>query len=159
MTIATRDGIGLIGLDHVGLTVPDLEEATRFFVEVLGFDRAYRLGPFKSDDNWLNDNIDADARAVLHIQVVTCGNGKIELFGFDSPRQRKVHPQRDDVGAASIGLLVADVDEAASRLKNHGVQLLGGRKDVADGPIAGTSWIYAKTSWGLLVFIMQRVKA
>ena len=36
---------GLSGLDHVGLTVPDLEEATRFLVDVIGCEYLYSLGP------------------------------------------------------------------------------------------------------------------
>ena len=27
---------GLAGTDHIGFTVPDMEEATRFFVDVIG---------------------------------------------------------------------------------------------------------------------------
>jgi len=27
---------GLVGADHIGITVPDLEAATRFFVDVIG---------------------------------------------------------------------------------------------------------------------------
>ena len=37
---------GLRRLDHVGFTVPDLDEATRFLVDVLGCEYLYSLGPF-----------------------------------------------------------------------------------------------------------------
>nr|WP_284290002.1 hypothetical protein [Angustibacter aerolatus] len=36
---------GLVGLDHVGLTVPDIEQATRFLVDVLGCEPALRAWP------------------------------------------------------------------------------------------------------------------
>ena len=32
---------GLRGGDHVGITVPDIEQAHAFFVDVLGFDYVY----------------------------------------------------------------------------------------------------------------------
>ena len=38
---------GLRRLDHIGVTVPDLEEATSFFVDVLGCEYLYSLGPFQ----------------------------------------------------------------------------------------------------------------
>ena len=43
---------GLRGTEHIGFTVPDLEEATRFFVDVIGCELIYTLGPFARDDNW-----------------------------------------------------------------------------------------------------------
>jgi catechol 2,3-dioxygenase-like lactoylglutathione lyase family enzyme len=44
---------GLRRLDHIGFTVPDLEEATRFLVDVLGCEFLYPLGPFRADDDWM----------------------------------------------------------------------------------------------------------
>lgn len=37
---------GLRGADHIGFTVPDLEQAVQFFVEVIGCEAFYPLGPF-----------------------------------------------------------------------------------------------------------------
>ena len=39
---------GLRRLDHVGFTVPDLDEATRFLVDVLGCEYLYPLGPVRA---------------------------------------------------------------------------------------------------------------
>jgi catechol 2,3-dioxygenase-like lactoylglutathione lyase family enzyme len=36
---------GLKGVDHIGFTVPDLEVATRFLIDVLGCKYMYSLGP------------------------------------------------------------------------------------------------------------------
>jgi len=40
---------GLAGADHIGITVPDLEAATRFFVDVIGCKVTFEVGPFASD--------------------------------------------------------------------------------------------------------------
>ncbi|MCW2874814.1 MAG: Glyoxalase/bleomycin resistance protein/dioxygenase, partial [Streptomyces oryziradicis] len=40
-------------LDHVGLTVPDLDQAREFFVDVLGCEYMYALGPYQDDGHWL----------------------------------------------------------------------------------------------------------
>jgi catechol 2,3-dioxygenase-like lactoylglutathione lyase family enzyme len=44
---------GLAGTDHVGFTVPDLEVATRFFVDVIGCVQVFEIGPLQSDDDWM----------------------------------------------------------------------------------------------------------
>jgi len=36
---------GIRGTDHVGFNVPDIEQATEFFVDVIGCDYIYKLGP------------------------------------------------------------------------------------------------------------------
>ena len=39
---------GLRGTDHIGFTVPDLAQAVDFFVNVIGCEKFYDLGPFKA---------------------------------------------------------------------------------------------------------------
>ena len=36
---------GLRGTEHIGFTVPDLEQATAFFVDVIGCDRLFGFRP------------------------------------------------------------------------------------------------------------------
>jgi hypothetical protein len=40
---------GLRGVEHIGFTVPDIEEASRFFIDVIGCEQVYSLGPIKDD--------------------------------------------------------------------------------------------------------------
>lgn len=153
-------GIGIVGLDHVGITVPDLELATRFFVDVLGFQAEARLGPIKSEDSdWMAVNLDADPRAILHIQIVSGPAGKVELFGFDEKGGNVRFPGRADNGATSLGLNVTDLDQAVQRLSAAGVTVLGDFKSVPDGPNAGLRWVYVKAPWGQLLFLQQRPNA
>ena len=42
---------GLLGTEHIGLTVPDLEAATTFFVNVLGAEVLFEAGPFSSGED------------------------------------------------------------------------------------------------------------
>jgi glyoxylase I family protein len=48
---------GLLRVDHVGKTVPNLEQAFRFFIDVLGCEYMYTLGPFQSDENWMKEHL------------------------------------------------------------------------------------------------------
>ena len=36
---------GLRGVDHIGITVPDIEQATAFFVDVLGCNMGFKRRP------------------------------------------------------------------------------------------------------------------
>jgi len=42
---------GTRNMDHVGLTVPDLEQAVRFFVDVLGADELFRFAEGPGTEN------------------------------------------------------------------------------------------------------------
>ncbi len=49
-TGARADGMpGLRGHDHTGITVPDMKQATDFFVGVLGCKEAMSFGPFADE--------------------------------------------------------------------------------------------------------------
>jgi len=56
---------GLRGTEHIGFTVPNLDEAERFFVDVIGCEKVYSLGPFVRDDNWLAEQLHVHPRAVM----------------------------------------------------------------------------------------------
>ena len=81
----------LRGIDHIGLTVPNLEEAVDFFVNVIGCEKFFSntAGPFGTD--WMKENLNVDSRASLTNRRVRCGNGaNLELFEYQSPDQRTV---------------------------------------------------------------------
>ena len=54
---------GLRGGDHIGITVPDMEQAHTFLVGVLGFDYVYSLPEMRHDDDWMLDHLNVDPRA------------------------------------------------------------------------------------------------
>ena len=45
---------GMRGADHIGFTVPDLDAAVKFLVEVLGCTEIYELNPDRAEGNWPN---------------------------------------------------------------------------------------------------------
>ena len=151
------DAAGVRGMEHVGITVPDLAQARDFFTGPLGCEEAFALGPFADPEgNWMADNLATDPRAQLNISVLKCGNAtNVELFEFQSPAQRKSWPKREDHGATSLGFYVDDLEKTVAALETAGVTILGGIKKVEQGPIAGRSWIYAQAPWGLMIFLMS----
>ena len=40
---------GIRGVDHIGVTVPDIDQGVKFFSEVMGCKEAFRFGPLMDD--------------------------------------------------------------------------------------------------------------
>lgn len=163
MSASTERGIpripGVRHADHVGLTVPDLEEAVAFFVQALGAEELYRStrGP---DAEFMPENfaVPKDARLTLAMLRMP-PNLNVELFEWDTSDRRAEAPRHSDAGGHHLCFVVDDVDEAVAVLGAiPGVRVLGDRKEVAgDSPsVAGNRWTYFLTPWGLLMEIVDR---
>lgn len=141
---------GLTGLDHIGITVPDLEQATRFLVDVLGCEYMYSLGPFVHADDWMSEHLDVDPRAVMkQLHFLRCGGQAIfEVFEYSAPDQSRTGPRNSDVGGHHVALYVDDLDAAVGYLRSHDVRVLG-EPTVSSGPSTGQRWVYFLAPWGL----------
>ena len=81
---------GIRGVNHIGITVPDLAEAEAFFTDVLACQKATAFGPFRDDTGtFMQDVLDVDSRAVIEqITLMRCGFGSnIELFHYTAPEK------------------------------------------------------------------------
>jgi catechol 2,3-dioxygenase-like lactoylglutathione lyase family enzyme len=150
---ASADGIpGMRSHDHTGITVPDMNQAVTFFVDVLGCQKAMSFGPFSDDKGtFMKDVLDVHPRAVItQITLVRCGFGSnIELFSYQSPDQQVVQPKNSDVGGYHIAIYVDDIKAADKYLKSKGVFTLFGPIPITQGPAAGQAILYFKAPWGL----------
>jgi catechol 2,3-dioxygenase-like lactoylglutathione lyase family enzyme len=143
---------GVRGINHIGLTVPDLAQAESFFTDVMGCEKATSFGPFMDDKGtFMQDLLDVDPRAVVEeITLMRCGFGSnIELFKYTAPDQKTVTARNSDIGGHHIAFYVDDIDAVAADLKAKGIRTLMGPLPVSDGPAAGQSIIYFFAPWGL----------
>ena len=143
---------GVRGINHIGLTVPDLPQAEAFFTDVLGCQKATSFGPFRDDKgNFMQDLLDVDPRAVIEqITLMRCGFGSnIELFKYTAPDQKDVTARNSDIGGHHIAFYVDDIEATAAYLKANNIRTLMGPMPVNDGPAAGQSIIYFFAPWGL----------
>jgi len=141
---------GLTRVDHIGFTVPDLEEATRFLVDVLGCEYMYTLGPFRDDGDWMTEHLNVDRRAVMQeLHFFRCGGAAIfEVFQYAAPDQRIEQPRNSDIGGHHVALYVEDLDAAVAFLKRRGVKVLG-EPTASKGPSFGQRWVYFLAPWGM----------
>jgi len=139
----------ILGIDHVGINVPDLQQAIDFFSDIFGFSAVTQLGPFPLDDTWkTNNNMHADTGAVT-IKMVHAGIGaSIEVFAYDDNHGNKDYPGSDDIGASHIGFYTANMNEAVAFLKSKGVKFLGEPFLMPSGDTAGETWVYFLAPWG-----------
>ncbi|MCW4590007.1 VOC family protein [Gluconacetobacter entanii] len=142
---------GLRGVEHVGFTVPDIEEATSFFVDVIGCEQVYSLGPFRSADDWMTEHLNVPADAIMReLRFFRCRNGpNFEIFQYEVSGQRLSPPLNSDVGGHHLAFYVDDFEAALAYLKRHGIRLLGQPTYRDSGPSAGQTWIYFLAPWGM----------
>lgn len=151
MTDGTRGGIpGLRGGDHVGITVPDLDEAHTFLVDILGAEHIYTLGAKSADDDWMRVQLGVHPRAVIReIRFYRLATGlNIETFHYETPDGQNPPPRNSDIGGHHLALYVDDMDAAVQYLRNAGVEVMG--EPVASRQAAlGQRWVYFRSPWGL----------
>lgn len=142
---------GLRGTEHIGFTVPDLDQAIGFFVDVIGCEPFYELGPFSAADSWMADHLDVHPRAVMkRLKFLRCRTGpNFEIFEYDAPDQNRRQPRNSDVGGHHLAFYVDDIAAAVDHLKAHGVRVLGEPTVRDSGPSAGQTWVYFLAPWGM----------
>ncbi|MCX2748051.1 VOC family protein [Arthrobacter sp. MI7-26] len=140
---------GLLGTDHIGFTVPDIEEAHRFFVDVLGCEYVYSFGPFLPEGDWMKRHLNIHPEAVMReARFYRCGNGSnYEVFHYEAPNQQMKLPLNSDVGGFHLALYVTDLDAAITYLVSCGIRVLG-ESTSSKGPSYGKRWVYFLSPWG-----------
>jgi catechol 2,3-dioxygenase-like lactoylglutathione lyase family enzyme len=150
--------LGLVGMDHVGITVPDIGQAVDWFEDVMGCVAPLSFGPFFDDTGtFMQDLLDVDPRAVIHqITMVRCGqSANIELFDYSAPDQRTDFPRNSDFAGHHIAFYVTDLDAAIQYMVAHGAQKFFGPLPVTAGPAAGQSINYFKTPFGTYIELIS----
>jgi glyoxylase I family protein len=141
---------GLSRLDHIGFTVPDLEQAHAWLVDVIGCEYMYSLGPFQSDDDWMREHLAVDPRAVMRqLRFYRCGGQAVfEVFEYEAPDKRTALPRNSDDGGHHVALYVEDLDAAITYLRESGATILG-EPTASRGPSLGQRWVYFLSPWGM----------
>lgn len=139
------------GVDHIGLTVPDMEQAVQFFTGVLGFEEFYTHGPYEDlEGDSQSVYFDRHPRArTVEIRMLRTRNLNLELLQFEAPDQAQRMPKTSDWGSAHIALYVEDMAQAVDSLRAHDAQVLGGPLPLP-GPEAGAGaeFCFFLTPWG-----------
>jgi catechol 2,3-dioxygenase-like lactoylglutathione lyase family enzyme len=143
----------ILGADHTGITVSDLERALSFWRDVLGFElshRAHQSGTMASE-------ITGVPGAELSLAVVKAPGHKIELLQYHAPADRKLRSEFRpcDLGAAHIALTVDDIDAVVEKIAASGWKAAGKPQTLTMGPNAGKRVLYVRDPDGSTIEFMQ----
>ena len=140
---------GLLGLDHVGIAVPDLDEAISFYRDRLGLQVVHR-----------EDNLE---QQVAEVMLATSEAGPVSTqlqllmpLTEDSVLNRFL--MRRGSGLHHVAYAVSDVWSASSILRQRGLQVL------YDSPRAGTrgsqiNFVHPKDTGGVLLELVEHAAA
>ena len=128
-------------LDHIGIAVEDLEEALAFYRDALGF------------------NVDATEEVgsqAVRAHFLNVGSASLELLEATSPQSPVARfISRRGAGLHHITLRVDDIDEALTRLRARGVQLIDETpRDGAEGSLV--AFIHPHSTHGVLIELKQQ---
>ena len=140
----------LLGLDHVGVAVSDLDAAIAFYRDLLGFQVVHR-----------EDNLDQQVSEVmLSSGDGVVGRNQLQLllpFAENSVLQRFL-VRRGGGGLHHVAYAVSDVRSASKILRQCGVRVL------YDAPRAGTrgsqiNFVHPKDTGGVLLELVEHAAA
>ena len=143
------------GIQHIGVTVPDLEAATRFFVDGLGAKVAYD-GLSIDDEPRRGDEVERQLGlprgAAIHKQhMFVIGEGPgLEVFEISG--EQRAAAGLADFGLNHISFYCDDIDGSLQRLVDAGGIALSevhGNSRYEDSP--GNGSVYVKAPWGMLI--------
>jgi catechol 2,3-dioxygenase-like lactoylglutathione lyase family enzyme len=130
----------LRGVRDLTVTVPDLDDATRFFTSFFGAAVVADGGPVSDDrGSSMRAHLNADVRAVVHgSRLLRTPFLDLRLIEATYPGQRTLWPAMLDVGGWHLAGYVDDVDAALPFLDGSDVYVLGpGKKPTTNPPEVG----------------------
>ncbi len=138
---------GINHLHHVGMSVPSLDEARRFYVDLLGFTE---LGTFDDDED-INRIMRLNG-AAAEAAFMIFGDFKIEFFEFAAPAQERVTEDRPVHlhGFTHICLDVTDVAALHARLSAAGMAFHSAPVDKA-----GVRTVYGRDPFGNVIELQE----
>ncbi len=149
---------GMRGMEHIGFTVPDINEACDFFERILGAETLYTAATdFRAEGTWMRDHLNVDPSCVIkEFRYLRCGNGtNLEVFQYEAPDQVQTPPKNSDIGGHHLAFYVDDMDVAIKFLKDNGVRVLGEPTSYTEGPNLGLTWCYFMAPWGLQLEVVS----
>ncbi|MGN5881987.1 VOC family protein [Staphylococcus simulans] len=144
------------GINHIGLTVPDIEAATQFFKAGLdgkvAYDSQTEMDPLrggKAVERFLD--LEQGAK-IIKKRMMVFGNGpNIEMFEFVNAHQHKPSALQD-IGFTHISFYVDDFDKALHQIIQAGGEPVSEpHENTRYEDTLGNQTIYIKAPWGSLI--------
>jgi catechol 2,3-dioxygenase-like lactoylglutathione lyase family enzyme len=145
--------VNVLGFNHVGFTVSNLEQSLEFYRTMFGLEPEFIAsgnGPQLSAGVGVPD-------ARLRFAFLRLDTSVIELLEYDNDREETFSRRNCDVGSAHVCVDVADIDASYADLASKGAAFLSPPVRIAEGPLAGCAFAYFPDPDGITVEIFQTV--
>lgn len=112
---------GIMGVHHIGVSVPDLARAREFYVDILG--AVEEVEPLSWSDNPFIDRVVGLEGSAANFFFCRLGNVQIEVFEYAAPKPAPQDPWRavNEYGYTHIGLQVEDLAAVHQRIVAAGL--------------------------------------
>ena len=128
-------------VDHIGIAVKDLDEAIKFYEDVLGIKCT---------------NKEEVAEQKVKVAFLPIGDTEIELLESteeDGPIDR--HIERRGEGVQHIAYRVDDIEKAIKECKEKGIRMIDEKPRYGAGG-AKIAFLHPKSTFGVLIELCQR---
>lgn len=144
------------GIDHVGITVPDIEPAARFLEDAFGaqalYDNVTEATPQQGPGIERTLGL-PKGTSVVHMRMMRLGTGaSVELFQMRVPEGQHKPVLASDLGVQHFAVYCDDMPEAAKRFEAAGGTLLTPPQEllgIEKGK--GNSFCYGRAPWGTVI--------
>lgn len=146
------------GMQHIGFTVPDLDQAVDFFRTMFGAVECLSTGLVDVDDDFMRRRLGVPGQTrIQDIKVLRVGTGtNLEIFQYSGDPEAEAPPKRNSQpGGFHLAFQVDDCNAAADRLRAAGVEVMDGPTYIDAGPMEGLTWCYLKAPWGQFLEIVS----
>lgn len=148
-------------IDHIGITVPSIPEASKFFEETFGCSPLTQMGPFNMAYSMSNDRkkkVKPRAKTI-ELTMLTCGDGtNIELFEYSGSEGKRMPPDHEDLGGHHIAFYTEDIFASVKYLRTKGITVIGEPMVMTAGDTAGETWVHFMSPWGLELELVEAPK-
>ena len=148
--VSAQPSSWLRGVNHVGVTVANLDDALAFYRDVFGLEPALvtEAGGPPIEEMFQVPGAD------FKVAFLPIGNTVWELVQYKTPGAR-TKPRHDDIGGMHACLEVSNMDEALQVLKEHGVEVPHAPLDIPEGPMTGARIAYVRDPNGVQLELLQ----
>lgn len=144
-------------IDHIGITVPDIEAAATFLEQALGataiYDNIVPTDPPTEGEEAEAKLGFAKGSAIVHMRMMRIGDGAcIELFEMKVPGKRQNDIIPSDIGLQHFAVYTEDIEETKRKFVQAGGRVLQGPNAMLGREGGeGNQFMYAVTPWGTFV--------
>lgn len=143
----------VVGANHFGITVSDIDRTRRFFIDVLGF----IAGQTVDLDLAFSEGVTGVTGAVIRVAFVDGPGVTIELVQYLAPIDRTpAGTFPNDVGSAHVAFFVDDVEAIVTTAIRAGWRLAGTIQPIVAGPRTGGKAAYIRDADGTTLELVQR---